>query len=131
MLLLLVLSWLPVLVVRVATLSMAATSLLLLVLLTSMIAAPGALVLLMRQRSASVAVMLLGFALFPCQFTVLLARTGAPPLDASSTGDALLSNLAWLPGIWYPVLAMCLGAAGFIISLSILVVQELRRTTQA
>lgn len=128
LLVLLALSWLPVLVLSVATPSTTATSLWLLVLLTSMIAAPGALVLLMRQRSASVALLLLGFALFPCQFTMLLARTGAPPLDPSSTGDALLSNLAWLPGMWYPMLGMCLGSVGFLLALSFLLVREARRT---
>ena len=128
LLVLLALSWLPVLVLSVATPSTTATSLWLLVLLTSMIAAPGALVLLMRQRSASVALLLLGFALFPCQFTMLLARTGAPPLDPTNTGDALLSNLAWLPGMWYPMLGMCLGSVGFLLALSFLLVREARRT---
>lgn len=128
LLFLLTLSWLPVLVVSVATLSPTATSLLLLLMLSAMLAAPGALVLLMRRRSASAAIMLLGFALFPCQFTILLARTGAPPLDPASTGDALLSNLAWLPGLWYPMLGMCLGSVGFLLALSFLLVREARRT---
>lgn len=128
LLFLLTLSWLPVLVVSVATLSPTATSLLLLLMLSAMAAAPGALVLLMRRRSASAALMLLGFALFPCQFTMLLARIGAPPLDPTSTGDALLSNLAWLPGMWYPVLGMCLGSMGFLLALSFLLVREARRT---
>lgn len=128
LLVLLALSWLPVLAFSVATPSPAATGLLLLLMLSSMLAAPGALVLLMRQRSASAAIMLLGFALFPCQFTILLAKTGAPPLNPASTGDALLSNLAWLPGLWYPMLGMCLGSVGFLLALSFLVVREARRT---
>jgi hypothetical protein len=124
---LLALSWLPVFVLSVGTPSSAATNLLLLLMLSAMIAAPSALLLLMRQRSASAALMLLGFALFPCQFTMLLARTGAPPLDPVSTSDALLSNLAWLPGVWYPVLGMCLGTVGFLLALGFLLVREARR----
>mgnify|MGYP001447766543 CR=1 FL=1 len=127
LLVLLALSWLPVLVLSGAIPSPAATNLLLLLMLAAMLAAPSALVLLMRRHSASAAIMLLGFALFPCQFTMLLARTGAPPLDPTSTGDTLLSNLAWLPGVWYPVLGMCLGGVGFLLALSFLVVREARR----
>lgn len=127
LLVLVAVSWLPVLLVSVATLSTAATSLLLLSMLAAMVAAPGALVLLMRRHSASVAITLLGFALFPCQLTMLLARTGAPPLDPTSTGDALLSNLAWLPGLWYPMLGMCLGSVGFLLALGFLLVREARR----
>lgn len=124
---LLALSWLPVFILSVVTPPPATTGLWLFLMLSAMIAAPGALVLLIHRRSASAALMLLGFALFPCQFTLLLARTGAPPLDPASTGDALLSNLAWLPGVWYPVLGMCLGGVGFLLALSFLVVREARR----
>jgi hypothetical protein len=127
LLVLLIVSWLPVVALNVASISATTTNLLLLLMLAALLAAPGALVLLMRRRSASAALMLLGFALFPCQFTMLLARTGAPPLDPVGTGDALLSNLAWLPGIWYPMLGMCLGSVGFLLALSFLLVREARR----
>lgn len=130
LLVLFAISWLPIVVVSIAAPSPATTNLLLLLMLTAMLAAPGALVILIRQRSASAAVMLLGFALFPCQFTMLLARTRAPPLDSPGTGDVLLSNLAWLPGLWYPLLGMCLGSVGFLIALSFLLVREARRTVQ-
>ena len=113
---------------RMDILSAQATTALLLVMLSALAASPGAIVLLIRRRSASVAVMLLGFALFPCLFTVLLARVGPPPLDpAGATATTVSNQLAWLPGLWYPLLGMCLGGIAFVISLGWLLVREVRR----
>lgn len=128
-LLLVGLSWIPVWGMRVNALSNRFVAVLLLLMLSALAASPGSIVLLIRRRSASVAVMLLGFALFPCLLSVLLARIGPPPLDSGgASAAATVSNqLAWLPGMWYPLLGMCLGSVGFAISLGWLLVREARR----
>ncbi len=127
-LILIVISWIPVWAIRMDNLSAQATSALLLIMLSALAASPGAIILLIQRRSASVAVMLLGFALFPCFLTVLIARVGPPPLDpAAGAATTVTTQLAWLPGMWYPLLGMCLGGIAFVISLGWLLVREVRR----
>ena len=118
-------SWIASWGVRIEPLSSSGVSMLLLIMLSALAASPSALVLLMRQRSASAAVMLLGYALSIAVFTVLLARIGPPTAASGGAGATNVTQLAWLPAMWFPTLAMCLGAFGFVVSLSWLVIREI------
>lgn len=123
-------SWIASWGVQIAPSSSVGLNMLLLVMLSALVASPCALVLLMRRRSASAAVMLLGFALSIGVFTILLARIGPQMMGSSEGGVTSVAQLVWLPAMWFPTLAMCLGTLGFVVSLSWLVIREIGGNTQ-
>ena len=123
-------SWIASWGVRIEPLSSSGVTILFLVMLSALAASPIALVMLMRRRSASAALMLLGYALSIAVFTILLARIGPPLAGSNGAGATSITQLVWLPAMWFPTLAMGLGAFGFVVSLSWLVIREIGGNTQ-